>query len=181
LQAHQRDGRYLHRLQIAAVGVGTAEALQTELGLRADLVAAQPDSHGLLQTLQDSGPIQSVYLLQAEDGSDVLPKALGDRCRVVPMYRTQTPTGAAARLARASFDIVILTSPAIVDAFLGMIDAVKRQAILAGVIHIITNAPKATRALRLHGLEIAGQAETPGNAGILQAVLEVKRRYLTSL
>ena len=94
LQAGGGDARRLGRAQIAAIGPGTALALQQQ-GLRANLIPERSLAEGLLEALL-AFPMegQRVLLPRAQQAREVLPEGLrarGARVDVVPCYKTVMP------------------------------------------------------------------------------------------
>ena len=86
------DARALAAVQVAAIGPGTAAALERR-GIRADLVPERFVAESLLAAFPDpepSGPAR-VLLARAEQARDVLPEgleALGYAVDVLAVYRT---------------------------------------------------------------------------------------------
>src|SRR5690606_3842850 len=90
-----RDARAFGSAKIAAIGPGTAAALETH-GLVADLVAKDHKGEGLAAELVAAigAPPPRVLLARAEVARDVVPDALrkaGCEVDVVAVYKTRAP------------------------------------------------------------------------------------------
>ena len=119
------DARCLGGVQLAAIGTGTALALEQH-GLKADLVPAEFRGEALAEALlqHHGGRLDgvSVLLPRAEIARNAVPDRLrecGARVDVVPAYRTLSPTdedarGLCAALSDGTVDIVTFTSPSTV-------------------------------------------------------------------
>lgn len=88
------DARRLGRAQIAAIGPGTAQALQQQ-GVRADVIPDRSLAEGLLEALL-AFPMEGrrVLLPRAQQAREVLPEGLrarGAQVEVVPCYKTVMP------------------------------------------------------------------------------------------
>jgi len=113
-----RDARALAGVQICAIGPATARRLE-QIGLRADLVAADYRAEGLLEALE-AEPVdgQQILVLRAAVARELLPDTLrqrGARVDVVTAYVTSLPdpsywrSGLLALRARA-VDVITFTS-----------------------------------------------------------------------
>ena len=97
LDAIGGDARSFGRAHVAAIGPRTAAPLR-ERGIRADLIPNAYVSEELANALiAATHPGDTVAILRAQDGRDVLQQALADAGRVVtivPLYRTVSVRGA---------------------------------------------------------------------------------------
>jgi uroporphyrinogen III methyltransferase/synthase len=125
-----RDARVFSTAKIAAIGPGTAAALE-RLGLSADLVAKDHKGEGLAAELVPAvlasgsagGPRSPVLLARAEVARDVVPDALraaGCEVDVVAVYTTRPPPrplleALAALLEAREIDAVTFTSSSTVE------------------------------------------------------------------
>ncbi len=95
-QRLMQDGVDLRRLgccRFAVIGTGTADALLSH-GIHADLCPTEFTSEALAGTLAASvEPEETVWLFQAERGSDEVRRRLGSQCRTVPIYRVSYRMG----------------------------------------------------------------------------------------
>lgn len=121
-----RDARHLGGVKLAAIGPGTARALERR-GLTADLVPAVYDAAHLGEALaaQAGG---RVLLLRAEEGSPALPEALkrgGVAFDDIPVYRTRYENPRSeelrAELEDGRFDFVTFTSASTVKGFVSTV------------------------------------------------------------
>ncbi len=121
-----RDARAFGKAKIAAIGPGTAAALE-RCGLRADLIAKEHRQEALAAELLAElgltpGP-RRVLLARAEVARDVLPdtlRAAGCEVDVVSVYKTRSPPralleGLAALLDAGEIDVVTFTSSSTVE------------------------------------------------------------------
>jgi uroporphyrinogen III methyltransferase/synthase len=119
-----RDARAFGRAKIAAIGPGTAAALE-RCGLTADLVAKEHRQEALaaevLATM--NGTKGRVLLARAEVARDVLPdtlRAAGCEVDVVSVYKTRSPPrplleALSSLLEAGEIDVVTFTSSSTVD------------------------------------------------------------------
>jgi uroporphyrinogen III methyltransferase/synthase len=120
------DARAFASAKIAAIGPGTAQALEAH-GLRADVVAKEFRGEGLAAAILAAMPSEPaarrVLLLRAQVARDALPDALRDAgcvVDVVPVYETrpapaEVTAAIASALARGDLDAVTFTSSSTVD------------------------------------------------------------------
>ena len=138
--------------RVAAVGPGTAEALQAR-GIDPDLVAAVSTQEGLLAEFPR--PAGRVLVVGAERSRRVLVDAL--RADFVPLYRTRlleppAPDG----------DVVVLASGSAARSF----------AALGAALPAVSIGPQTTRAARAAGLDVVAEARTHDLDGLVAAVAE---------
>lgn len=89
------DSRALSGMKIACIGPRTAQEL-TRYGLRADLVPAEFQAEGLIESMKAAGVAgQQVLIPRAAVARELLPEqllALGAEVSVVPAYRAVSPS-----------------------------------------------------------------------------------------
>ena len=136
--------------RVAAIGPATAEALG-----RADLVPAVATQEGLLAELPR--PPGRVLFAAGEGARRLLPDALG--ADVVTLYRTRELWPAELPAA----ELYLLASPSAARA-LGA-----RRAGLP----VVAIGPETSRAARLAGLQVVGEAADHSSAGLVAAVAEL--------
>lgn len=142
-------GRARH---VAAIGAGTAAALERETALVADLVPAVSTQDGLLAELPR--PAGRVVLAAAEGARRMLVDALG--AELVPLYRTvelEPPTP-------PEGDLVALAASSQARAF----------ARLGLRIPVVSIGPQTTATARELGLEVVAEAATHDLDGLVAAV-----------
>jgi uroporphyrinogen III methyltransferase/synthase len=160
------DARRLAGLTIAAIGPGTARALQAR-GIVPDVLPERPIAESLVDALADV-PFERALIARAEEGRDVLPDALAQRGEVtmLPLYRTVAeqldPETTAAALAA---DYVTFTSGSSVHAFLGALDGPPDGP------RRVSIGPATSDALREHGLEPDVEADLHTPDGLVDALL----------
>lgn len=164
-------------LRVASVGGATSDALR-ERGIGPGLEPADSRAEGLAAEL---GPHLTegsrVLLPQAADARPVLADELaaaGARVERVDAYAKRTPPDARERAAEifspSRLGWVTFTSPSIARAFASLWDddwPVRRRGLFAASIGPVTSA-----ALRELGVEPAAEAGTPGDEGLVAAVVE---------
>jgi uroporphyrinogen-III synthase len=142
--------------RIAAVGVGTSEALRAQ-GLPVDLVPTTASQEGLLAELPR--PAGRVLLAAAEGARRLLVDELG--ADFVALYRTR-------ELRPGNFpeaDVVVLASPS----------AARAYAALEHAAPVVSIGRQTSAAAWQAGLEVAGEARHSGVDGLVDAVRRVAR------
>jgi uroporphyrinogen III methyltransferase/synthase len=174
-----RDTRAFATAKIAAIGPGTAAALEQH-GLTADLVPAIHTGEGLayelLAAIGDAKP--RVLVARAEVARDVVPDALrsaGCEVDVVPVYTTRAPPrplleALAALLEAQEIDVVTFTSSSTVvhlcDALEGRAPSLLSRTCVASI------GPVTTETARKRGLRVdvtASEHTIPGLVGAIEA------------
>lgn len=170
------DGRTFASTRIAAIGSATADAINEQLGLRADLVptrfVAESLAHEMLAE-QDMAN-QRVLLLRADIARPALPQALtaaGAQVVDLPVYRTvvaeQLPERVVAAFEAGEVDWVTFTSAstaANLHSILG-----PRASHLANV-KLASIGPITSDAIRELGLKPATEAEQHDIPGLVDAI-----------
>jgi uroporphyrinogen III methyltransferase / synthase len=166
LAAGGRDARALAGATVAAIGPGTARALD-EHGIRADLVPERAVAEGLADALAGT-PVHRALVVRGREGRDVLPDALRDRgaaVDVLALYETVAePLDADTAAAAAAADYVTFTSASTVRSFLaaaGSLDGPR----------IASIGPATSAALREAGLEPRIEADPHTPDGLVAALL----------
>lgn len=156
-----RDARALGRAKIAAIGPGTAAALE-RCGLIADLVAREHRQEALateLLALVSSRPAR-VLLARAEVARDALPdtlRAAGCEVDVVSVYKTRSPPralleGLSALLEAGEIDVVTFTSSSTVDHLCDALEA--RAAALLAQTCVASIGPITTETAQKRGIRV---------------------------
>jgi uroporphyrinogen III methyltransferase/synthase len=137
--------------RVAVVGPGTAEALRAH-GIEPDLVARRSTQEGLVEELPR--PTGRVLFAGAEDARGLLVREL--EADFVPLYRTVglNPD------AFPDADLVVIASAS----------AAKALAETGARIACVSIGPVTSAEAELQGLEIAGEAETHDQEGLVRAV-----------
>jgi uroporphyrinogen III methyltransferase / synthase len=166
------DARALGGLRLAAIGPGTAAALETR-GLRPDLVPDRFVAESLLEGFPAPGtPGERVLLARAEQARDVLPEGLGERGHtvdVLPVYRTvraEPDTRVLERIRTGDVDAWTFTSSSTVDNF---VDAVGTLPDLQPT--VVSIGPVTSDTARGRGLRVDAEADPHTIAGLVQAVV----------
>lgn len=172
-------GSLPHRLRVAVVGPATAEALRA-YEVEPHLTATRADAEGLLA---DLAPLvdrsRRVLLPQAADARPTLAEGLqraGAEAVVVVAYDKGMPTDARERAERlfagTPIGWVTFTSPRIVRHFVELFgeDWARRRLELRAA----SIGPVTTAELRRQGVDQIAEAATPGEEGLVEAVLRGK-------
>ena len=173
------DARAFGRAQIAAIGPGTAAALD-RAGLTTDLVPLEYIAEGLLDAFE--GRVlrgARVLLPRAEDARDTLITGLeakGARVDELPLYRAAVPKDpdieGLRRLRAGEIDVATFASSSAVRNLIEMLGgdvAPLRQVRIAAI------GPVTAEALRAAGLDVAVMAEAYTIAGLVAAIVEADR------
>lgn len=154
-----KDARALGGLKLAAIGAGTAGALEAH-GLRADFVPPVYDAAHLGAGLGDLAR-GGVLILRAKEGSQALTRALAEKgvsYRDCPTYETvyQNPYSEALAQALSTFDFVTFTSASTVK---GFVSTVGPDADFTKITGLCIGPQTAKEAARHHiPTKIAGEA-----------------------
>ena len=171
------DSRAMAHLQIAAVGSGTAQALQGA-GLPVAVTPREYVAESLLEALGDRARGQRVLLTRAAVARDVIPDALraqGATVDVVDAYRTVIPENSVTAI-RTIFaaggrlpDAATFTSSSTVTNFLALL----REAGVAraATMKAISIGPITSATLREHGWEPAAEADPHDLSGLVEALM----------
>lgn len=190
IQRQKKDARAFGRAKVAAIGPGTAAALE-RCGVLADLVAKEHRGEGLaaevLAAIEEasaagaagaSAPAgRRVLVARAEVARDVLPDTLranGCQVDVVSVYKTRSPPraileGLSALLEAGEIDAVTFTSSSTVDHLCDALEARAAELLLrtsVASIGPITTATAERRGIRVD--VTAEQFTVPGLVGALE-------------
>jgi uroporphyrinogen III methyltransferase/synthase len=164
-----RDARAFGSSRIAAIGPGTAAALQ-EHGLLADVVPERFVAEGLVEALAEVR-VSRALIARAAHARDVLPDALRDRgadVDVLELYETVAePMSDRQRELVAGADYVTFTSSSTVRFFFESLDgAVPEHARLVSI------GPVTSQTLREHGREPDIEAARHDIDGLVDALVQ---------
>jgi uroporphyrinogen III methyltransferase/synthase len=165
-----RDARALANATVAAIGPGTAAALERH-GIRADVVPDEFVAEALVEALAEV-PLKGrpVLVARAAQARDVLPEALRERgaeVDVVALYETVVePPEPGALAAAAGADYVTFTSSSTVRNLVGALDGR-----LGARTRIVSIGPITSGAVREAGLQVDVEAERHDIDGLVAALL----------
>lgn len=176
------DLRTLSKVQIAAIGPKTAEALQ-EYHLRADLVPEQTfSSEGLAAALASRVAGQRVLLARADRGRELLREELlrwAAEVQQVTVYRQvddePPPPTLLQALHQGDIHWITLTSSNIARRVLALCDPLLRERILRGDIRLVAISPETGSVVRAAGLPVAAEAQVYTEEGLLAALIDCVR------
>lgn len=167
------DARALGGLRLAAIGPGTAAALEAR-GLRPDLVPERFVAESLLEGFPEPGaPGERVLLARAEQARDVLPEGLGERGYVVDVlavYRTvpaQPDPALVERVRAGGVDAVTFTSSSTVTNFLDAVGPIPDPRPV-----VVSIGPVTSATARDLGVPADAEAVEHTIDGLVQTVLE---------
>jgi uroporphyrinogen III methyltransferase/synthase len=171
------DVRRLGRLRLAAIGSGTARALE-EFRLRADLVPETFRAEALAAALRPHVAGKRVLWARASRGRDVLPqelRAAGALLDEVVVYQNvdaeNLPSSVLSRIEHGELDWIGLSSPSIARSLRKLLSPAA-LAQLGQRVRLASISPVTTSAACEAGLPIAAEAETATWEGIFQAIVE---------
>ncbi len=168
LQARGSDARALAGALVAAIGPGTARALERH-GISADVVPERFVAEGLVAALAEV-PIKRALIARASEARDVLPEALrarGATVDVVALYETVAEAlSEAQRAAVEDADYVTFTSSSTVRFFF---EAVGER--VGGETRLVSIGPVTSAALRERGREPHVEATRHDIDGLIDALV----------
>jgi uroporphyrinogen III methyltransferase / synthase len=161
------DARSLAGVTVAAIGPGTAAALE-QRGVRADVVPERFLAEGLVEALA-AVPVRRALIARAAEARDVLPEALrrrGAEVDVLALYETVAePLSDAQRVAVARADYLTFTSSSTVRFFL---EAAGRP---NSDTRIVSIGPATSATLREYGVEPEVEAVRHDIDGLIEALV----------
>ena len=163
-----RDVRLLAGVRVAAIGPGTAAALEAR-GILADVVPERAVAEGLVEALREI-PVARALIARGAEGRDVLADALRERgaeVDVLALYETvAVPLDEVTRSAAADSDYVLFTSGSSVRHFVA---AAGEQALDGPKLASI--GPATSAELRAHGAVPDLEADPHTPDGLVDALL----------
>lgn len=169
------DGRRLGRARLAAIGSGTAAALE-EFHLRADLIPDSYRSEALAEALKPHVMGRKVLWARASRGRDILPqeiRAAGGTLDELVVYQnvdvSELPADVMHQIENGSLNWIGLSSPSIARNFSSKLTpAAKAQ--LGVRVRLASISPVTTAAATEAGLPISAEAILYTWEGILDAI-----------
>ena len=162
------DARALSGAKVAAIGPGTARALEAH-GIVADVIPERFVAEGLVEALADT-PVTRALIARAAEARDVLPDALRDRgaeVDVVALYETTAEALGEEQLrALDTVDYITFTSSSTVRFFFAA--AGDR---LPASTRVLSIGPVTSDTLREHGRPPDVEAERHDIDGLIEALL----------
>jgi uroporphyrinogen III methyltransferase / synthase len=182
LAAQGLDARALAGKRVAAIGPGTARALERR-GINADVVPHRFVAESLVEALAGL-PIRRALVARARGAREVLPDALRERgveVEELSLYETLPEALAPHTLELASAaDYITFTSSSTVRFFLDAI-AAARGAALSPRTRVASIGPVTSAALRERGIEPHVEAARHDIDGLLDALLADARMHAATV
>ncbi len=180
LESLGRDLRVLGRVQLAAIGPKTADALR-EYRLRADLVPTSTfSSEGLSAALAPHVAGKRVLLARANRGRELLRVELTKLAALVGQVAVYDQVDAIADnatvldyLRRGEIRYVTLPSSNIARGVLGAFDETIRGRVMRGEIRLVAISPETGNAVRELGYPVAAEADVFTEDGLIEAVMKL--------
>ena len=172
-----RDVRALARLQVAAIGPATADALRQRY-LEPDLIPPTFNSEGLVAVLRERVAGQRVLLARADRGLELLRDELAPLATVeqITVYRQvdeEAATGPVVQMLRSGeIDWVTLTSSNIARGIERLLGSEGRSVVESGRTRLVAISPRTAAAT---SLPVAAVAQTYTTQGVVEAIEEVVR------
>jgi uroporphyrinogen III methyltransferase/synthase len=169
LAASGRDARALAGATVAAIGPGTARALERR-GIRPDIVPERSVAESLLEALAETDlGGKRALVARAAEARDVLPDGLRERgaqVDMVALYDTvEEKVGEVTLGDIATADYVTFTSSSTVTRFLEATGGVPNGA------RVVSIGPVTSSTARDHGLEVHVEAERHDVDGLVEALV----------
>jgi uroporphyrinogen III methyltransferase/synthase len=165
-----RDARALANATVAAIGPGTAAALE-DRGVIADVVPERYVAEGLIEALSGFDLAdRPVLVARAAEARDVLPDALAERgakVDVVPLYETvrEDPDPEAVAAAQTANYVTFTSSSTVRNLLDAVGDRFPRDA------RIVSIGPVTSATARELGLEVDVEAERHDPSGLVEALV----------
>ncbi len=175
LRAHDLDTRAFASCRVAAIGPGTATALE-RFGIHPDLVPERSVAESLLDAFPPALIGERVVLARAEVARDVLPEGLirlGYDVEILPVYRTVVATPDPADLAfvrSGGVDAVTFTSASTVANFSDLVGELPAETAVVSI------GPITSAAARDRGLVVSAEADPHTIDGVVAALLATLAR-----
>ncbi|WP_250846644.1 uroporphyrinogen-III C-methyltransferase [Aquisphaera insulae] len=180
LIASGRDLRALGSLQLAAIGPGTARALE-RYHLKADLIPSSFRSEALAQALAGRAAGQRILLARADRGRTVLSEELSRIAHVeqVAVYSNADaatiPPTVLDRISEGSVDWITVTSSAMAERLFGLLPEEARARIRDGHPRLASLSPVTSDTIRRLGWPVALEASTYTWDGLIGALIGMTR------
>ncbi|MCF7820827.1 MAG: uroporphyrinogen-III synthase [Mariprofundaceae bacterium] len=160
--------------RVSAIGNRTAQSLSL-YGIKTELLPQKASQEGLIETYQNSGLPERLLFFRAEEGKDLLQKALSHRgCEVITLYpyRMNCPdsdvSSTVEKLKNQQIDALLLGSPKTVENYVRRIGSVE----IADTPAIAVISPQVARAAEDAGLSVQVVAKTASFDAMLDALAD---------
>jgi uroporphyrinogen III methyltransferase/synthase len=173
-----RDLRALGSLMFAAIGPGTAAALES-FNLNADLIPDEYRSEALAQALSKKAAGRRILLVRADRGRDVLRRELAAVANVeeIAVYSQADALEIGSVLLEqihsGQIDYITLTSSNIARALVRQLDPTARFRIHSGEVKLVSISPVTSAAITELGLPVAAEASSYTIDGVIDALVRI--------
>ncbi len=168
------DARLLAGASIAAIGPGTADALQGH-GIKADLVPAIYSAEGIVEAMSTVTGTE-ILLARAQEARDLLPESLrtrGNTVDIAAVYKTVIPPESRDLLEKTfreeTVDLVTFTSSSTVRHFVDLLE----DRNMAGAIPCASIGPITAATARELGFNVLTEAREYTIRGLVDAIIEL--------
>ena len=171
------DVRRLADYKIAAIGFGTARALE-QAHLVADFVAKEATGKSLATEMVEQLDLKEATIVRvrgtlADDTVESILSAATDRIIPLTVYHTYIPDWSddlKAKLLRYPPDYIMFTSGSSSDGYVQNLSDDERRTLSAA--RIVSIGPSTTRVVKEHGLTVALEAGTHSIPGVIEKLIE---------
>lgn len=179
----KKDVRLLAEYRIAAVGSGTARALQ-EFHLPADFVPTKATTAELARQMAESIDLNGVDVVRVrgnlgDNAVEEVLAAAGARVQVMPVYQTYKPVWpqyVRKRLMTEPPDVIFFTSGSSVDGFVGSVSETERDAICRNAL-VLSIGPMTTRTIEGHGIKVGLEATSHSIPDMVRELVAYVREH----
>jgi uroporphyrinogen-III synthase len=172
------DAGLLKHLRICAIGPATKQEIETQLGLKVEVVPEEYVAESVVASLKNKVAGKHVLLVRARVARDVIPKELraaGAEVDIAEAYETVTPVNSAKKLAEALSgaqrpDAITFTSSSTARNFTALLPkSVSPRDLLTGVA-VASIGPVTSKTLREVGLWVDVEAQEYTMEGLVAAL-----------
>jgi uroporphyrinogen III methyltransferase/synthase len=173
------DARALGHVRIAAIGSATAEELERQFHIRADLVPHEANSESLVDAIRETDATR-LLLLRADQGRDALPdglRAAGIAFDEIAVYRmldeTEWDEEVLGHIERAEVDWITITSPRIARTLATGLP-IKVKSHIGGRVKLASISPLTSAAVRQSGWVVTVEAAEATTDALIDAMIAWK-------
>lgn len=175
---HTKDIRSLGHFRIAAVGFGTARALE-QVRIKADFIPTKATTASLAKELTEKENIKGATVVRVRGNlaDDRIERVLSDNgAEIIPLtvYRTSHPVwpeGFKEKLFERPPDFIVFTSGSTATGLCAMLSEDELKKLIEGKI-IVSIGPSTTKIINSHGMEVSLEAKEHSVPGVIKEIVE---------